>query len=145
MKLLDVNIWFALSVDTHYAHVAALDWFRAQSETTSIRFCRATQQGFFRLLTTKAVMNGYGYEPYNNSVAWSTYERLLEDPRIEFAPEPADLDEIWKSFALRKTPSPKLWMDAYLAAFSVRSGFQLITADKAFSQFKGLDVQILGS
>lgn len=33
-------------------------------------------------------------------------------------------------------------MDTYLAAFAVCSGFQLITADKAFTQFKGLDVQL---
>ncbi len=30
-------------------------------------------------------------------------------------------------------------MDAYLAAFAIRSSLQLVSADKAFSQFKGLD------
>lgn len=143
MRLLDVNIWVALSVDTHDAHRTALDWFSEQKETSSLHFCRATQQGFIRLITTAAVLKGYGYEPYSNTQAWNAYEGFLADPRIEFAPEPPNLDETWKSFALRKTPSPKLWMDAYLAAFAVCSGFQLVTADKGFSQFKGLDVHLL--
>jgi len=144
MKLLDVNIWIALSVDTHGSHRAALDWFTEQKKTSSLHFCRATQQSFIRLITTAAVMRGYGYEPYSNLRAWSAYQEFLADPRIIFAPEPADLEETWKSFALRKTPSPKLWMDAYLAAFAVRSGFQLVTTDKAFSQFKGINVRVLG-
>lgn len=31
-------------------------------------------------------------------------------------------------------------MDAWLAAFALRSGFQMITTDKAFTQFHGLDL-----
>jgi len=34
-------------------------------------------------------------------------------------------------------------MDAYLAAFAVCSGYQLITADKVFTQFKGLEIHLL--
>jgi predicted nucleic acid-binding protein len=30
-----------------------------------------------------------------------------------------------------------------LAAFAIRSGFQMITTDKAFSQFSGLDLLVL--
>lgn len=141
MKLLDVNIWLALSVDTHNT---ALDWFAEQKETSSLHFCRATQQGYIRLITTAAVMKGYGYEPHSNPRAWSAYEGFLADLRIAFAPEPTALEETWKSFALRKTSSPKLWMDAYLAAFAVCSGYyQLVTADKAFTQFKGLEIDLL--
>jgi predicted nucleic acid-binding protein len=34
-------------------------------------------------------------------------------------------------------------MDAYLAAFAMAGGYQLVTADKAFKQFKGLDPRVL--
>lgn len=144
MKLLDVNLWVAVSVDTHTTHRPALDWLAGQHETSSLCFCRATQQGLVRLLTTSAVMKGYGYEPYGNSQSWSAYEGFIADPRIVFAPEPPGLEETWKSLAVRKSPSPKLWMDAYLAAFAIRSGFQLVSADKAFSQFSGLDFHLIG-
>ena len=46
-------------------------------------------------------------------------------------------------FADSIAASPKLWMDAYLAAFAVVGGFKLVTSDKAFKQFKGLNLQLL--
>ncbi len=88
-------------------------------------------------------MKGLGKIVLSNTEAWRTFETIAQDSRIAFAPEPPDLDETWKSFALRKTSSPKLWMDAYLAAFAVCSGYQLVTADKVFTQFKGLEIHLL--
>jgi len=49
----------------------------------------------------------------------------------------------WKRLvasAIRETHSRNLWMDAWLAAFALRSGFQMITTIMAFSQFKGLEL-----
>jgi predicted nucleic acid-binding protein len=34
-------------------------------------------------------------------------------------------------------------MDAYLAAFAIALGSQLVTTDKAFTQFAGLDVEVI--
>lgn len=34
-------------------------------------------------------------------------------------------------------------MDAYLAAFAIAGGFQFVTTDKDFKQFKGLNPVIL--
>jgi len=36
-------------------------------------------------------------------------------------------------------------MDAYLAAFAFAGGHQLVTTDKGFKQFKGLDLVVLSS
>lgn len=108
MKLLDINIWIALSVDTHDTHIPARDWLVKQKEASSLCFCRPTHLGFTRLLTTAVVMRGYGYAPYSNIQAWSACDGFLADPRIAFATEPSGIEETWKSFALRKTPSPKL-------------------------------------
>ena len=43
----------------------------------------------------------------------------------------------------RRRASPKLWMDAYLAAFAIAGDCQLVTTDKAFKQFKGLNLLLL--
>ena len=67
----------------------------------------------------------------------------MEDERFTFANEPEGVEETWKALAIRDTHSPKLWMNAYLAAFAVCSGFQMVTTDRAFSQFSGLDVLVL--
>ena len=70
-------------------------------------------------------------------------EKFLSDPRIAIAPEPSTIDRHWRSFAVRKTASPKLWMDAYLAAFAVAGGHKFVTTDKAFEQFAGLSPTVL--
>ncbi len=96
-----------------------------------------------RLLTTTGVMAVYGIPSLSNAAAWSVYEQFVADDRITFHAEPVRLDAMWKKLAARKTSSPKLWMDAYLAAFAIMGGMQLVTTDKAFTQFPGLDVLVI--
>jgi uncharacterized protein len=143
MKLPDVNCWLALALSGHSHHEAARTWLEAQETLASIFFCRATQQGLVRLLTTAEVLADYEIPPLTNREAWAVMESFMADERISFANEPADVEATWKTFALRDTHSPKLWMDAWLAAFALCSGFQMITTDKAFSQFKGLNLRVV--
>jgi predicted nucleic acid-binding protein len=63
MKLLDVNIWLALVLSKHTHHRAARAWLEGQPESASLCFCRVTQQGLVRLLTTAEVLVGYGNPP----------------------------------------------------------------------------------
>ena len=144
MKLPDINIWLALALSGHSHHSVARQWLDAESAPHSIFFCRATQQGLMRLLTTEAVLAPYGIAPLSNRAAWEISEQFLDDERIAFAPEPDGVEAMWKAWAARDTASPKLWMDAWLAAFAMQSGFQLITIDKGFAQFEGLNAEILG-
>ncbi len=43
----------------------------------------------------------------------------------------------------RSSLPPKLWMDAYLAAFAAAAGVRLVTTDAAFGQFAGLQHIVL--
>jgi uncharacterized protein len=143
VNLPDTNVWLALALTKHVFHAAAIDWFAAQQTERSILLCRATQQSLLRLLTTDAVMQPYGVPPLTNANAWKVHDDLLSDRRIAWAAEPNGIDAYWKTFANCATASPKLWMDAYLAAFAAAAGHRLITTDKAFRQFKGLDHIVL--
>jgi uncharacterized protein len=143
VNLPDTNLWLALALSKHEFHSIALDWFARQSEEGSVLFCRSTQQSVLRLVTTEAVMRLYALPPMTNDGAWDLYEGFLADRRISWASEPRGLESRWKGFAARSTASPKLWMDAYLAAFAMAGGHQLVTTDKAFTQFAGLDHHIL--
>ena len=145
MKLPDTNIWLALSISSHKHHHAALKWLEGESESDSICFCRSTQQSFLRLLTTAGVMSVYGIVPLSNKDAWTAYEAFITDDRIVFQAEPPGLALVWKKLAARRTSSPKLWMDAYLAAFAIATGAELITIDQAFSQFPGLGLTVIES
>ena len=145
MDLCDSNIWLALALSRHTHHAAVRKWFEAVHGPASVLFCRATQQTFLRLVTNASVLSPYGNPPLTNRQAWEAYQALLADDRIVFrAEEPAGLEAHWGRFALRETASPKIWMDAYLAAFAFAGGYRMVTTDAAFRQFRGLDLELLG-
>ena len=67
----DVNVWVALNHDQHQHHAAAKRWYEAIPDSARLVFCRQTQLGLFRILTTVAVMG--------NEIV--TQHRLLADLR----------------------------------------------------------------
>lgn len=144
MILCDSNVWLALALSKHGHHTVARDWLESVEEPVSVFFCRATQQAFLRLLTNASVLRPYGNPALTNRDAWSAYEAFLSDDRIDWADEPAGVEPLWKKLAGRPTASPKLWMDAYLAAFALAGRYQMVTIDDAFRQFRGLDLLVLG-
>ena len=143
MKLVDSNVWLALVLSGHNHHEDAQDWLQTETASGELIFCRSTQQSFLRLLTTAAIFKPFGNPPLTNSEAWGVYQSFLADRRIAFAKEPDGLDACWQRLALRNTASPKVWMDAYLAAFAISRGYQLVTIDQAFRQFDDLDLLLL--
>jgi uncharacterized protein len=143
MLLADSNVWLALALSKHVFHTTATRWLTQRSRREFVVFCRSTQQSFLRLLTTTAVLAPYGIPPLSNEAAWSVYEAFLAGKRIAFANEPRGVDPTWKSLAARPLSSPKLWMDAYLAAFAITGGHRLVTTDKGFRQFPELDLLVL--
>lgn len=145
MTLADSNVWLALAISEHPFHEAARHWLDGMTQAGDILFCRSTQQSVLRLLTTAAVLRPYGSPPLTNQEAWDVYEGFLADPRIVFQEEPTGLFSIWKSLTMRETASPKLWMDAYLAAFAIAGGHQLVTIDTAFRQHAQLDLVLLSN
>ena len=136
----DVNFWLAAAACRHVHHPAAKAWLDAASE--SLVFCRVSQMGFLRLTTNPKVLSEDVLSPRK---AWEAYEKLLSDPRIRFADEPSDLERAWKDITDRGSFSQNLWTDSYLAAFAKASGCTVITFDKAFASFAGVEVFVLES
>src|SRR5437867_1390919 len=117
--LCDHNLWLALVMAPHEHHVAAVALWQAQSDSESLLFCRSTQQGFLRLLTTEAVFRPYGLWPRTMNQAWDIYHRLGKDGRVAYRDEPAGLAAVWERLTSGNDARPKMWMDAYLAAFAI--------------------------
>lgn len=141
--LYDVNVWIALAFSTHPKHLDAKARFESASRHDPAIFCRATQQSFLRLVTTPAIQKSYRAELITNEIAWDRWEILAAMPQVLFLGEPPDLPRQWATYAQLKTASPKVWMDAYLAAFANAYGVPLLTLDKDFQQFEALDVRML--
>lgn len=129
----------------HVHHERAIGWLESIEEPQCVWFCRATQQSFLRLVTTAAVLAPHGSPPLTNDEAWNVYAALTADYRVAIrSEEPFGIDREFEALSRRRTASPKLWMDAYLAAFARAEGWQLVTTDAAFRQFDQLDVLVLG-
>ena len=78
-----------------------------------------------------------------NTHAWSANHALVSDERISFVEEPAGIEVHWERLASRHSVSPKLSMDAYLAAFAIAGGYRFVTTDRGFTQHQGLDLVLL--
>jgi len=145
MNLCDVNVWLALSLSGHRHHKTAVAWFNSLSQPKSVAFCRATQQGFLRLLTCAAIWEPIGRAPMNNRTALGIYDQPLEDDHIHFIGESIGTESSWRHFAALDTASQKVWMDAYLAAIAKAQSLTLITLDNGFRKFEGLYWRQLGN
>jgi toxin-antitoxin system PIN domain toxin len=139
MFLPDVNLWLALTFESHFHHVAAKAWLNA-SANGPFSFCRMTQQGFLRLATNA---KAFAKEAVSLNEAWRLYDSLLTDPRILFKEEPDNVETIWRNHTQSRFFSPKVWNDAYLAAFAEAAGIQLVTFDQGFAEYKSKNCTIL--
>lgn len=121
----DINVWLALAVKEHFHHQSAVGWWEESSG--EIAFCRMTQMGLLRLLTSSATMEG---RPLSMAEAWTTFDVLASDPRVRFLGEPPLTEAAFRSRSTLPDSAPKLWMDLYLQAFAESAGATLLTFDK---------------
>lgn len=81
-----------------------------------------------------------------NSRAVKNLSDFLDQPRIiSHQNEPTGMRDLWLKIAAYETPSPKVWMDAYLAAFAISVKLTFTTLDRDFTAFKkhGLDLNLI--
>jgi toxin-antitoxin system PIN domain toxin len=126
----DINVWVALSHPDHAHHQVAETWYRSLNEADVLVFCRHTQLGFFRLMTTAAVL---GQDVRTAGQCWKLYDLWIEPGEAIFAFEPEGLEAEMRIRTSSQTPNPKEWADAYLAAFAETAQLTLVTFDKALA------------
>jgi len=138
--LCDVNVLLALVTDRHAHHATAVGWLDSVAAREAV-ICRVAQTGLLRLLNNPAVMRE---DVLDTTACWTLWHRLLEDERIRFAvTEPPGLDAAFEQFTRGQTFSPRLWTDAYLAAYALTGGLLLVTFDRGFRRFSALACQVL--
>lgn len=126
----DVNVWVALHHQAHTHHPATLAWFRSLAPEATLVFCRHTQMGMFRLLSTGALMND---ETLTQQQCWDIYAKWMAGGRAVQWLEPSGIDEAFQKRTATDEAAPKSWADAYLAAFAEAGGMQLVTFDRALA------------
>jgi toxin-antitoxin system PIN domain toxin len=122
-----MNVWLALSWGSDRHSPTAWDWFLSLKNEEPL-YCRITQVGLLRLLTTSAVM---GDDCLTVRRAWGVYDQWLRDPRVDFRREPPEMDELFRhaSAPFSTKAAPKALGDCYLLAISQGLQARLVTFD----------------
>lgn len=144
-SLVDSSVWVASAFRRHPHHVVAQDELDRSTTAAPAAFCRATQQSFLRLVSTPQISRAYQPDPVTNRAALVAYETLLARPGIAYLDEPPGTVALWHRLAARDTASPKVWMDAYLAAFALSGSLNFVTLDRDFQTYEshGLQLRLL--
>jgi len=119
-----------MASSAHVHHIQAKSWYESLGDDEGLIFCRFTQLGLLRLLTTAGAM---GNRVKSQRQAWEIYDEFLFAGNARLMQEPRSLDESFRRLANLDSASPKDWADSYLAAFAEEAGLTLVTFDKALA------------
>ena len=120
----DVNVWLALAAPEHVHHASARRWW--EQETGRIFPLHAAW-----LFAVDDHSGSHGQQaPLTLAEAWQVHDRLFEDDRVAFVPEPAEVETHFRNHASGRTASPKIWADAWLLAVAEAAEGTLITLDR---------------
>ncbi len=126
----DVNVWLALNFSRHAHNTTAVRWYKALGDSATFVFCRHTQLGLFRLLSTEVVMQ---QDVLSQQECWRVFDEWYKSGEAILAGEPAALEADLRPRTTEKIATPKVWADAYLAAFAESANLTLVTFDKALA------------
>lgn len=133
--LLDVNVWVALSVDTHVHHARSLEYIENQAAEELV-FCRTTELAVLRLLSNTAA---FGQRALDGHATWNAVRTLIGAPGVSHVDEPRGaIDELLRAWSMELEIRGRQWSDAYLAAFATASGCRLVSFDADFARYPGL-------
>jgi uncharacterized protein len=139
--LVDTNFLIALLHARHALSERAVAWLDAHEETSSVLLCRVAQMGALRVLTNPAWLRE---DVLPAAAVWVAWDLLLTDSRFSQVQEPARLEKEWRLLTRTFAAGHCAETDAYFAAFARAGGYRLLTFDKGFRAFAGLDAEILG-
>jgi|SRR5271157_4138203 len=134
LLFIDLNVWLALSVNGHPHNAVAWAWLNRLPDGARLILSRYTQLGLLRLLTNPAVM---GDRTLTLRQAWAVYDRWLQDPRVQYYPEPRNLEAEFRQATLPfAAKQASKWVgDCWLLAFALAAKAQLVTFDRALHEF----------
>lgn len=152
----DVNIWLALAQTDHAHHAAAQSYWhesmgrltQANMEESSaaqpekMYFCRTTMLGLVRVLCQSERAKGRQVEMHQ---AMSAYQRFMDIEEVAFLQEPWLGVDAALAMLLNVHPTLPLHMstDVYLAALAQTTGLRLVSFDRDYLRFDGLDCLII--
>jgi len=146
--LVDTNVWIAFNFEGHPHNADAIRFIENCTEESPALFSRAVENATLRLMTNPSVCLAYNSPPMANHQAVTVLNDWRSHDHINcLDAEPEETRELWLELASIPSASPKVWMDAYLAAFAIRAGHPFATLDADFRRYetKGLRLCLLSA
>lgn len=137
--LADVNFLVALLDEKHKFSERAVRWLELQNSPQSVLLCRVAQMGALRVLTNAAWLKD---EVFSAAEIWHALDFLLTDERFARVPEPTGLEATWRQLTYPVERGRSAETDSYLAAFALAGEYRMLTFDRGFLDFEGLEVEI---
>jgi uncharacterized protein len=154
----DVNIWLAFVQPDHTHRLAAQAYWRETmqrwtqqpaadsppGQSEKMYFCRTTMLGLIRVLCQSERAKGRQVEMHQ---AMAAYQRFMDIEEVAFLQEPWLGVDATLMTMLHVHPKLPLRMstDVYLAALAQTTGLRLVSFDRDYLRFEGLDCLILDS
>lgn len=132
----DVNLWVAMTTPHHEFHEAAKAYWEQES-VEPIVFCRTTALGLVRVCAGK---NATGGKPLTFLDSWGRYLHWRADVDVQLWNDPPNVEHALQNLIEAGVVTSKSSTDAYLAAFAISAGLRLVSFDKDFERFPGLDL-----
>lgn len=131
----DLTVWLALIWPEHLHHQHAVRYWEQQA-AEQVLFCAVTALGLVRLLCQSKLM---GTAVRNPAAASDLLSALCQQPGVQIAKPDHDGWEVFHQ-RLRGGEIPsRLCTDAHLAALAIAHGWRLVSFDRDFERFAGLE------
>ena len=142
MRLWDVNIWvYAFRSDSPMHQISRDSMQASMDRRESFLFSPSVASSFLRLVTNARIFK----EPSSVAEAWLFVDALESHPSAVAADMDPMAFGIFKHLCLVADAKGNDIPDAYLAALAIRQDAVLVSADRGFARFQGLDLELVGT
>lgn len=140
-SLVDVNVLLPLLLPQHPAHEAAHAWLTRRPIDAVACWAWPTQLGMLRLLSQPRVMGSAALAPARALQTWDQLVAATDLQQIADTP-PAHAEHL-RSLVAGRATGPNLWTDAWLAALALSLDCEIVSFDRGFRSFAGLQLTLL--
>jgi toxin-antitoxin system PIN domain toxin len=131
----DLNVWLALIWPDHSHHLQAVhDW--EQQAADRVLFCTVTALGLVRLVFQPKLMGVAVKTPADAS---ALLDALCQQPGVQLAEPEHNGWEVFHQLLRGGALPARLCTDAHLAALAIANGWRLVSFDRDFERFEGLE------
>ena len=130
----DLNVWLALVWPEHSHHQQAVRYWEVQA-SDQVLFSTVTALGLVRLVSQPKLM---GPAVRNAAEASALLAALCQQPGVGLAEPEHDGWEVFHQLLRGGEIPARLCTDAHLAALAIANGWRLVSFDRDFERFAGL-------